>query len=110
VLQYRIFDAKQTPLAALPGPFDLIYGFYSIGFHWSLEYYLDDLEPLLHPTSVFVCTLNKSFRPFARLEQYSTRVVKCREVKKNAPPLRLLILSKGPLPKVGQSLAEAVPK
>ncbi len=48
VKQYEIFDAQQLPLAALPGPYDLIYGFYSIGFHWSLEYYLDDLEALLH--------------------------------------------------------------
>ena len=33
VEQYEIFDAEQLPLAALPGPYDLIYGFYSIGFH-----------------------------------------------------------------------------
>ena len=109
VRQFRILDAQQTPLAALPGPFDLIYGFYSIGFHWSLEYYLDDLEPLLHQKTIFICTLNKNFRTFPRLQQFSTRVVKCREVKKNATPLRLLILSKGPLPEVGQSLAEAFP-
>jgi hypothetical protein len=107
--QFRIFDAQQMPLAALPGPFDLIYGFYSIGFHWSLEYYLDDLEPLLHAKTIFICTLNKNFHIFPRLQQFSTRVVKCREVKKNATPLRLLILSKGPLPEVGQSLAEAFP-
>ena len=109
VRQFRILDAQQMPLAALPGPFDLIYGFYSIGFHWSLEYYLDDLEPLLHQKTILVCTLNKNFRTFPRLEKFSTRVVKCREVKKNATPLRLLILSKGPLPVVGQSLAEAFP-
>jgi hypothetical protein len=109
VRQFRILDAQQMPLAALPGPFDLIYGFYSIGFHWSLEYYLDDLEPLLHQKTIFICTLNKNFRTFPRLQQFSTRVVKCREVKKNAAPLRLLILSKGPLPEVGQSLAEAFP-
>ena len=47
--QYKIFDAQQLPLAALPGPYDLIYGFYSIGFHWSLEYYLDDLEAIDAP-------------------------------------------------------------
>ena len=109
VKKFRILDARQMPLAALPGPFDLIYGFYSIGFHWSLEYYLDDLEPLLHQNTILVCTLNKNFRTFPRLEKFSTRVVQCREVKKNAPPLRLLILSKGPLPEVGQSLAEAFP-
>jgi hypothetical protein len=110
VEQYEIFDAEQLPLAALPGPYDLIYGFYSIGFHWSLEYYLDDLEPLFHRRTLLVCTLNKNFRSFPRLEQFSTRVLECREVKKNAHPLRLLLLSKGPLPDVGRSLAEAFPQ
>jgi len=107
---YEVFDAQQWPLAGLPGPYDFIYGFYSIGFHWSLEYYLDELEPLLHESTLLVCTLNKNFRPFPRLEQFSTRVVACREVKKNAAPLRLLVLSKGPLPDVGQSMAEAFPQ
>jgi hypothetical protein len=106
---YQIFDAAQLPLAELPGPYDLIYGFYSIGFHWSLEYYLDDLEPLMRRNTLLVCTLNKNFRPFPRLQSFSTRVLACREVKKNAAPLRLLVLSQGPLPEVGQSLAEAFP-
>jgi hypothetical protein len=110
VKQYRIFDAEQMPLAALPGPYDLIYGFYSIGFHWSLEYYLDDLEALLHERTLLVCTLNKNFRPFPRLEQFSTRILECREVKKNANPLRLLVLSKGRLPEVGRSLAQTFPR
>jgi hypothetical protein len=109
VKQYQIFDAAQMPLNGLPGPYDLIYGFYSIGFHWSLEYYLDDVEALLHERSLLVCTLNKNFRNFPRLQQFSTRVLECREVKKNATPLRLLVLSKGPLPAVGQSLAQAFP-
>jgi hypothetical protein len=107
VKPYQIFDAEQLPLSALPGPYDLIYGFYSIGFHWSLEYYLDDVEALLHERSLLVCTLNKNFRSFPRLNNFSTRVLACREVKKNATPLRLLVLSKGPLPSVGQSLAQA---
>jgi hypothetical protein len=109
VKPYQIFDAEQLPLSALPGPYDLIYGFYSIGFHWSLEYYLDDVEALLHERSLLVCTLNKNFRSFPRLNNFSTRVLACREVKKNATPLRLLVLSKGPLPSVGQSLAQAFP-
>src|SRR6202522_4414232 len=104
ITSYKIFDAEQLPLAALPGPYDLIYGFYSVGFHWSLEYYLDELEALMHERSLLVCTLNKSFHRFPRLEQFSTRVVACREVKKGATPLRLLVLSKGVLPGVGQSL------
>lgn len=109
VINYQIFDAAQQPLKSLPGPYDLIYGFYSIGFHWSLEYYLDDLEPLLHANSVLVCTLNKSFRPFPQLAQFSTRVLDCREIKKNSQPLRLLLLGKGELPPVGLSLQDAFP-
>jgi hypothetical protein len=109
VTPYKIFDARKVPLRGLPGPYDLIYGFYSIGFHWSLEYYLDDLEPLLHEHTLVVCTLNKNFRPFAGLERFSTRVLACREVKKNAAPLQLLVLSRGTLPPVGRSLAEAFP-
>ena len=107
--QYEIFDAKQRALSSLPGPYDLIYGFYSIGFHWSLEHYLDDLEPLMHEHTIVVCTLNKNFRLFPRLEQFSTRVLECREVKKNRNPLRLLVLSKATLPAVGLSLAQAFP-
>ncbi len=106
VAQYQVLDAQQLPLSQLPGPYDLIYGFYSVGFHWSLDYYLDDLEPLLGERSLLVCTLNKNFKRFPRLEKFSTRVLSCREVKKKAAPLRLLVLSKGPLPHVGQSLDE----
>ena len=109
ITSYKIFDATQLPLAALPGPYDLIYGFYSIGFHWSLDYYLDDLAPLLHERTLLVCTLNKNFRPFPG-SKFSTRVLECREVKKNASPLRLLVLSKGLFPGVGRSLAEAFSK
>jgi hypothetical protein len=104
---YRIFDAAELPLCKLPGPYDLIYGFFSIGFHWSLEYYLDDLSPLMGEKSVLICTLNKHFRPFARLQDYSTRIIYCRDIKKSAAPLRLLVLSKSELPEVGVALAEA---
>lgn len=109
VKQYEVFDAQQVPLGQLPGPYDLIYGFYSVGFHWSLEYYLDELEGLMGERSLLVCTLNKNFHRFARLEEFSTRVLACREVKKGAAPLRLLVLSKGALPGVGQTLDEAFP-
>jgi hypothetical protein len=104
ISNYKIFDAAEGPLTSLPGPYDLIYGFYSIGFHWSLEYYLDELEPLLNERSVFICTLNKHFRIFPRLRQYSARMVQCREIKKNAAPLKLLLLSRGELPDVGSPL------
>jgi hypothetical protein len=98
VTGYVIHDAKDKPLSALPGPYDLIYGFFSIGFHWSLEHYLEDLVPLMHERSLLICTLNKNYRPFAGLDAFHTRVLTCRDIKKNASPLRLLVLSKSPLP------------
>ena len=80
-----------------------------MGFHWSLEFYLDDLNPLMDKNSVLICTLNKRFQPFARLREFSTRVLYCREIKKNAAPRWLLALSKSELPKVGVTLAEVFP-
>lgn len=109
IRSYKIFDAAELPLSELPGPYDLIYGFYGIGFHWSLEFYLDEINPLLHERTVVVCTLNKRFRSFRRLEDFSTRVLECREIKKNSPPLHLLALSKGKLPAIGLSVQEAFP-
>jgi hypothetical protein len=106
VQNFQIFDAAQLPLTNLPGPYDFVYGFYSIGFHWSLEYYLDDVQPLLNETSVLVCTLNKHFRPFRRLSEFSTRVLECREIKKGSSPLQLLVLSKANLPEIGKSVGE----
>ena len=106
---YRIFNAGELPLGHLPGPYDLIYAFFSIGFHWSLGFYLDDLDPLLGKGSVLICTLNKHFRPFARLREFSTRILTCREIKKNAAPLLLLALSKSKLPEAGVTLAETFP-
>ncbi|MGC2211321.1 MAG: hypothetical protein WA532_14535 [Candidatus Korobacteraceae bacterium] len=106
---YKMFDAAELPLRQLPGPYDLVYGFFSLGYHWSLEFYLDDLDPLLQTNSVLICILNKHFKPFARLRDYSTRILYCRDTKKSAVPLRLLVLSKGELPEAGVSLAQAFP-
>jgi hypothetical protein len=75
----RFIDAAKQPLGSLPGPYDLIYGFYSIGFHWSLEFYMDELQALLHEKTLFVCTLNKHFRMFERLREFSARVLQCRK-------------------------------
>ncbi len=107
IRNYRIFDAAELPLVRLAGPYDLIYSFFSIGFHWSVEFYLDELVPLLGKSGVLICTLNKHFRPFARLKEFSARVLSCRDIKKNAPPLRLLALSPGELPGVGMTVAQA---
>lgn len=95
---YQIHDAALTPLRSLPGPFDLIYAFYSVGFHWSLDYYLDELEPLLHEKSVMVCTLNKHFKMSERLREFWTEIIEVRDLKRSSQPERLMVLSRTPLP------------
>jgi hypothetical protein len=107
VPNFTIHDAAQHELKTLPGPFDLIYGFYSIGFHWSLEHYLDDIDPLMDERSILICTLNKHFEPFPRLKNYSARILEAAGTKKGARPLSFLALSKGPLPEAGRPVEEA---
>jgi len=109
IVGYQIFDAAKMPLSRLPGPYDFIYGFFSIGYHWSLEFYLDDLAPLMGERTLVVCTLNKKFERFSRLSDFSTRVLLCRDTKKKAPPLHLLVLSKSRLPEIGLKLESAFP-
>lgn len=93
-----LFNSQDVKLPHLPGPYDLLYSFYSIGFHWSLEHFLDDLLPLLHERSVAVFTVPQEFRPFPKLERLSYRLVEWKTVWPKDGRLQLLMLSKGPLP------------
>ena len=102
VSKYTIFDARQTRLAKLPGPYDLIYSFYSIGFHWSLELYLGDLLPLMHDRTLALFTVKKDFRGFPRLRDFHCRVVEWKTVlRKKSSWLGMLIMSKGIEPTIG---------
>jgi len=96
--RFSIFDAAKIPMRQLPGPYDFIYAFFSMGYHWSLEQYLDDLAPLMNEQTLLVCTLNKHFKPFSKLNEYFHRVLDCRNTKKGARPLKLLALSPSELP------------
>ena len=102
VSNYTIFNARQMPLAKLPGPYDLIYSFYSIGFHWSLELYLGDLLPLMHDRTLALFTVKKDFRGFPRLRDFHCRVVEWKTVlRKKSSWLGMLIMSKGIEPTIG---------
>lgn len=104
VLEYNgihnvtIFDAKEWKLSNLPGPYDLLYSFYSIGFHWSLEYFLGDLLSLMHEKSVAIFTVPKEFVGFPRLEELPHRIVDWKAVWPKDSWHKMLILSKGGLP------------
>ena len=94
----RVFNAAEVQLTDLPGPYDFLYSFYSIGFHWSLEHFLSDLLPLLHDRSVAVFTVPQEFRPFPELEELPHRILDWKTVWPKDGRLKLLVLGKAALP------------
>lgn len=62
-----VFDAGDIPLSKLPGPYEFLYSFYGIGFHWDLRYFLTDILKLMHDHSIAVFTVPAEFRPFPDL-------------------------------------------
>lgn len=94
----RVLNARDIPIAELPGPYDLLYSFYGIGFHWSLEHFIDDLTRLMDDTSVAVFTVPSEFRPFAKLERFTYRIVDWKTAWPKDGRLKLLIAGKTSIP------------
>lgn len=100
VLEYNgvknatVFDAREVRLADLPGPYDLIYSFYAVGFHWSLEHFLSDLQALMDDNSLAVFTVGLEFKPFPELNQFSYRVIEWKVAWPKNTRLKLLLLRK----------------
>lgn len=69
VTNVTIHNAKHVAMKDLPGPFDLLYGFYTIGYHWSLEHFFDEVLTLIGKTGIAVFTVHQDFQPFTRLQQ-----------------------------------------
>ena len=61
VRDVTIHDAKKIRLRDLPGPFDLVYGFYTIGFHWALEHFIDDIRTLIGKNGIAAFTVQDDF-------------------------------------------------
>lgn len=93
-----VFNARDIPLAEMPGPYDLIYSFYSIGFHWSLEHYLDDLLRLMEDRSIAVFTVPREFQPFPELDALHYRVIDWKPVWPKGVRHQLLVVGKSALP------------
>jgi len=89
-----LHDAGAIRLADLPGPFDLIYSFYGIGFHWSLEHFLSDIEPLMHAGTLAVFTVPPVFRPFPALDRFTHDVVRYPTVWPPGGSQALLLVSR----------------
>ena len=88
-----IHDAKLVALKDLPGRFDLLYGFYTIGFHWSLEHFFDEVLGLIGKAGIAVFTVPSNFQPFPQLRQLPYRLAEKSRIDTGSE--KLLIL--GPL-------------
>jgi SAM-dependent methyltransferase len=94
-----IHDAKQIRLRALPGPFDLIYSFYSIGFHWSLEHFLDDILALLDDDGTGVFIVPAGFTALPHPKPLHQRLLPLNPAERKANRRNsLLVLRKKPFP------------
>jgi len=94
VTNATVFDARQFQLSDLPGQYDLLYSFYSVGFHWSLEFFLDDLLALMHRTSVAIFNVPLEFSTFPRLKQLSHQIIEWRVPWSRGWGLKFVVLSK----------------
>jgi hypothetical protein len=99
VRNVNIFDASQMRLGQVPGQFDLIYSFYCIGFHWSLAHFLADLLPRMHERSIALFTVPQEFQPFPAMQGLHHRIIEWKTAWPKDWWLKLLVLSKSPLPK-----------
>lgn len=77
ITEYRVFDAHAmgASLAELPGPYDLIYSFFAVGFHWSIGHFLDELRALMSDRALGFFTLHDRFEDFSELDGTPYRVV-----------------------------------
>lgn len=93
---YEIVDAAAigASLAQLEGPFDFVYSFFAIGFHWSIEHFLDEILGLMHDESIGAFTLHPRFRDFHVLGDTPHRVVPFQRSWPRGRRSDLLVLAK----------------
>lgn len=85
-----IHDAKLFALKDLPGPFDLVYGFYTIGFHWSIEHFFDEVLALIGKTGIAVFTVPRNFQLFPKLRQLPYHVIEKYRIDEQTEKLLVL--------------------
>lgn len=92
----RVIDARAPGgrLAELPHRYDVIYSFYAIGFHWSLEHFLDDILARMHDESLAIFTVADGFEPFPALARFEHRLVEYARAYPAGATGRMLLLGK----------------
>ncbi|MHC4972633.1 MAG: hypothetical protein ACYTG3_09905 [Planctomycetota bacterium] len=93
-----VHNAADRRLTELPGNYDFLYSFYAIGFHWSLEHFLEDLLGQMHDESVAVFVVPGEFVPFPRLKELPYRLIDGKTAWPKDGKLKMLVLGKKHLP------------
>jgi hypothetical protein len=93
----RVIDAARPGcrLGDLTGPYDLIYSFYAIGFHWGLEHFLDDILALMREGTLAIFTIAEGFSEFPELEPLRRHSVDFARAYPADTTGRMLLLRKG---------------
>ncbi len=96
--EFRIFDAAELGyrLDALPGPYDFVYSFFAVGFHWSIGHFLEEILSLMHGRSLGAFTLHDRFHDFSELGDTPHRVVSFRRSWPRRRTTRMLVLAPDP--------------
>ncbi len=95
ITQAEIVDAAASAgrLAELPGPYDLIYSFYGVGFHWRLADFWDEILPLLGAAGVGIFTVHRAFVEFPGLRSVAHGRRAIPRILAKDRPLELLLVS-----------------
>ncbi len=95
---YQIFDAQEldASLAGMPGPYDFIYSFFAIGFHWSITHFMDEILGQMHDKSIGAFTLHPRFTDYDALSDLPHRIVKFRRSWPRDRWSEMLVLAKSP--------------
>ncbi len=95
---WEVHDAARNSyrLDTLPGPFDLVYSFYGVGFHWSIEHFWSELETLMEEDSLGIFTVHHGFEPSDRLRDFGCALVPFQRILAKDRPLRMLLVSRNP--------------
>lgn len=97
VENYRIFDAckLEYKLSNLPGPYDVIYCFYGIGFHWALENFIDEIFTLMHEKTLAFFIVHSNFEVFKKLKKVNFKIIDYMAAYPANNIYKMLLMSKG---------------
>ncbi len=96
VSSYEIFDAAEMEgrLTGLPGTYDFVYSFFAVGWHWSIEHFLDEIMRLMHDRSVSAFTLHPQFEDYHLFDDLPHSIVEFRRSWPRGRRSEMLILAR----------------